>query len=624
MLTSRGGSSSHRDAAAPKKRVTFYGPVTSTRGDRLGYNGTESRGTRQKTSATSGFHQSLTSQETQQKPVLTERNKVGRAHSKTTVQGVPLKTRLNCDHLRPKCQCSTLANKKKVGRTKYRGGLVCGPRRTLVSTCSLPRGEVDGRKTYQEKGTTVSVLNDNWQPESQLLSGEKSERIDSHKAPLDVNKENNSTNISNNTDVIKKKVKFADIHKDLPSSSSSNPRGHAESRGSREGSQDHTYLSSFQTGSENKSQSHRTVTKQDSFNSRSRSSQNIDNTSSRTKNQDLGSQAEYCKLCELAKSDYPEDRIYDRKNYPTYDYKDGPSALYTDIPEATGLSNEPCLLCRRYGNNHYYIDDHDKCELCDRVYRSHQRSNYKDDTRSASVITSSPFLRQNSAPGLYSGGVESLEPRTIPYEPRTDLVKDLKKKLEADYRDDHKVKRKGSGISRRSWDAEDVSKLSGSQSRRHLAWDPTLCHKCVHRYKQNDRLFLEPTVTDDVGRSVCGECGAPEPSDPEQDPFLYHITLGDMQDNEDSHATGGHKSTALKNQPIKSKNVHFTAPIPSRKSSGDTSKHIYAKLNRNVNNILPGKSGFSLRPRSASWSRLAAAHTKRPPGKSMALIDHLI
>lgn len=146
----------------------------------------------------------------------------------------------------------------------------------------------------------------------------------------------------------------------------------------------------------------------------------------------------------------------------------------------------------------------------------------------------------------------------------------------------------------------------------------------VHRYQQNDRLFLEPTLTDDVGRSVCGECGAPEPADSEKDPYLYHITLGGFQDDEDHQITGDHRKSALKNQPIKSKNVKFSAAIPPRKSSGDTSKHIYAKLNRNVNNILPGKSGFSVRPRSASWTRLAAPHTRRPPGKSMALIDHLI
>lgn len=147
----------------------------------------------------------------------------------------------------------------------------------------------------------------------------------------------------------------------------------------------------------------------------------------------------------------------------------------------------------------------------------------------------------------------------------------------------------------------------------------------IHRYLQNDRLFLEPTVMDIEGRSVCVECGKPQPTDPEQDPFLYHITLGGM----DKSGLGQNKDEkAWRYQP----RVGFTSKKAdkhinhqkSKKSSGDTSKHIFARLNKNINNIFPSGSGYSLRPWAASKLKYFDPHVKRHPSKSMALIDHIV
>lgn len=68
-----------------------------------------------------------------------------------------------------------------------------------------------------------------------------------------------------------------------------------------------------------------------------------------------------------------------------------------------------------------------------------------------------------------------------------------------------------------------------------------------------------------------------------------------------------------------------TSKFHPGKTPGDTSKHVFAKLNRSIDNIFPGRSGLHFRPRAADELRYQGhSHSKRHPSKSMALVDHLV
>lgn len=149
----------------------------------------------------------------------------------------------------------------------------------------------------------------------------------------------------------------------------------------------------------------------------------------------------------------------------------------------------------------------------------------------------------------------------------------------------------------------------------HKAQDYVSCNKCVHHYLQNERLFLEPTLTNRKGQSVCVQCGSCQPSDPVKDPFLYHITLGEMK----NFAEPIDKSMKLADSASEiGTNYH-----PSKRP-GDQSKHLYATLNKAVGSILPGSSGYKLHPRVVDKIKYGnICQTKRHPNRSMALLDHL-
>lgn len=142
---------------------------------------------------------------------------------------------------------------------------------------------------------------------------------------------------------------------------------------------------------------------------------------------------------------------------------------------------------------------------------------------------------------------------------------------------------------------------------------------------------MEPTITNREGRSLCAECGAPQPADPKRDPYLYHVTLGGMKktdatktvlsnDKENDHKYYQQSERLMSHQGSSKDKINLV------KTPGDTSKHVFAKLNRSIDNIFPGRSvQYIRRPKAADELRYQChLHSKRHPSKSMALVDHLL
>ena len=51
-------------------------------------------------------------------------------------------------------------------------------------------------------------------------------------------------------------------------------------------------------------------------------------------------------------------------------------------------------------------------------------------------------------------------------------------------------------------------------------------HACIHNYRVNDRLFAEPIIADENGRSLCPICQCPEPSDPsDRSPHFVRVSI---------------------------------------------------------------------------------------------------
>lgn len=66
-------------------------------------------------------------------------------------------------------------------------------------------------------------------------------------------------------------------------------------------------------------------------------------------------------------------------------------------------------------------------------------------------------------------------------------------------------------------------------------------------------------------------------------------------------------------------------PGKPRKPLGDASKHIFAKINKNIGSVFPGGSGYFRNSPAADRRRYHAnPHAKRHPSKSMALVDHIV
>lgn len=634
MLQRQGKGCHEGTSAPPQKKVTFYGPVMTAKGEKLRLVGTKTAPRKRATfSSLTSTAKGMTLKPTnhkKSKSVVGEQNKL---HSKTTVIGIPTMTRLNCNHLRPKCQCSNPSGRKTLSKVKHKLTVSDTPRQILTSTRSLPRGELDGRKSYKDNSNSISILDANWRPGLDIFSEDNIERkLVNQNSESDIHKESGENN-DENKENSKKKVQFAEkmnMHSgarkkiDVPQNGSNSDTSKGMNSSQRSSNSNDEHLQSQPNNHSIQPESSAKVIDPPVAPSSSYHTQRrnvFSDNDSLTDTQGQEALKDYCTLCELP--DHHSIRTF--SNHRDDEYQSG---HYTDLKYSSLYGNEdPCLLCRRYGRQHYYTDDGDQHKY--NTDYSHTLTNINKHIRhSALHKTRSPLCRKLSTPTLYSDKEE--EPvftRRIPYEPRTELVKNLKQKLEAGYRNhEYEYLPRRSNFRRwRSWDAED------SDHNSHLlnyskTWDHSPHHKCIHRYLQNERLFLEPTVMDIEGRSVCVECGEPQPTDPDQDPFLYHITLGGMNggglgQNKDKKAWTYQPKIGFTSKKADKYNTYQRI----KKSSGDTSKHIYTKLNKNINNILPSGPGYFLHPWSPSKLRYCAdPHVKRHPSKSMALVDHIV
>lgn len=139
----------------------------------------------------------------------------------------------------------------------------------------------------------------------------------------------------------------------------------------------------------------------------------------------------------------------------------------------------------------------------------------------------------------------------------------------------------------------------------------------LHHYQQNERLFLEPTITNRKGQSLCVECSAPQPRDPHQEPYLYHITLGGLKTNADKR----HSTASVNQFSNRGKVNNRVSNMKSKKISAD----MYARLNDRIDNILGRRDIHSTFSRhSAPLNSPIPSYSKRSPSRSMALMDHII
>ncbi|KAK8398303.1 hypothetical protein O3P69_003891 [Scylla paramamosain] len=353
-------------------------------------------------------------------------SKCTRPHSKTTVFGASLKTRLHCNHLVPKCKCSSKKNRKRTRKTKHvvqENGL---QRRVTSSSCTFPRGEMNGRKIYQSTDESLSVCDASWRP-----------KLNHSKDRPKTNNENCHHKYGNGEErILKKKLRF-------------------------------------------------------------------------------------------------EDEVTDDKG------------------------------------------------------------------------------------GYNSGDEDRHSPlNKIPYEPRTKFVRNLKEKLETNYMKDKSDQRRTnvdtSAALRESEGYKDPLRHEASQSHhKHHG------NKCLHHYQQNERLFLEPTITNRKGQSLCVECSAPQPRDPHQEPYLYHITLGGLKTNADKR----HSTASVNQFSNRGKVNNRVSNMKSKKISAD----MYARLNDRIDNILGRRDIHSTFSRhSAPLNSPIPSYSKRSPSRSMALMDHII
>ncbi|XP_069981243.1 uncharacterized protein [Penaeus vannamei] len=645
----------------PQKKVTFYGPVISTKAEKLRPVRIDTTTRRQKPtlmslSSSPSFNQ--ISQSNRKLRHHKSKSSETRPHAKMTVMGNQLKTRLNCNHMRPKCQCSgPPANKAKQSRVKGKPSIadVRETSHILTSTCTVPRGGLNGRKIYASKDNRggISILDANWRP-SQLTFKENDMEESKGRQKTSPSNENES-NKQNTEDISKKRVQFSDktnsgdvSHENLHAETSqrnpmrrNNNLDDYETRHEKSKHPEMTGINDRPDPFQRRHSHNNSVHDSESHDDYSEKDvDDYDSTSSvsESRNPVQEIHQERCTLCESPRFRYPTSPRFRRMNsasdFVTSGVRDPGTRSFNISPSRKKYNDDLCALCKRQSRRSYSVDDR-YCYHCDSTdldsYDAICHHRHMKIPRDHGLKNFLP--RRQSVPVFFSDGDEEILQRNrIPYEPKTELVKDLKKKLEREYRNQdylhHLVHHRRKW---KSWDAEDLEELRQYRSRRaerHRYWDydgPP--HKCVHHYLQNDRLYLEPTLTNKEGRSICAECGAPKPLDPKTDPYLYHVTLGGLKKTEDKSVQNDdkenddryyHQSGRVTHQGTNSK-IH-----PGR-TPGDTSKHVFAKLNRSIDNIFPGRSALHFRPRAADQLRYQGhLHSKRHPSKSMALVDHLV
>ncbi|XP_050721684.1 uncharacterized protein LOC127001307 [Eriocheir sinensis] len=501
-----------------------------------------------------------------------------RPHSKTTVVGPSVKTRLQCNHLKPKCKCSNIVNQKRSHKTKHTVTGTSGQRQVLSSSRALPRGETNGRKTYHCTDDSVSVCDATWRP-----------NLTSYSDDRPTTNTENRKHRDRDGKVIKKKLRFEDQVTKF------------ERRHNRD-----------QATDSGKDASKRRDGGQHLPPCTARSSPRS-NTGSGPERNIKEMSRDYCRLCEGAEKGYSYDSYRKRRKDEVLPdaTRETTAKLSPDSDDVSSKENhEICFLCHQ--NTHHCRGCDNYCRVCDRYLYSHgSREHLAEDCQAEN---------RRHPPTRHVSGDEVGQSSSsgIPYRPRTTFVKDLKQKLETTYRKEESVHKEMDVGTREPSGGTDSNRIpQRHHSGRHHMHPGK---KCLHRYQQNDRLFLEPTLTDREGRSLCSECGAAQPKNPERDPYVYHITLGDMKpSHERTHgASRGHSSH-------KGKENGAASLSKSRKKSSDASKHIYAKLNDSIDDIFWNKGVHSTFSTSSPQTKvLRSLHSKRHPSRSMALVDYLV
>ncbi|KAK8751140.1 hypothetical protein OTU49_013174 [Cherax quadricarinatus] len=392
-------------------------------------------------------------QHTQLQPV---RNEISKPHSKTTVTGIPTKTRLHCNHLKPKCHCLLSAN-KRVSRAGQKSLASGTSRRILISTRSVPRGELNGWKNYKKTCDSLSILDTNWRPGLDAYSKETREETQNNgnqNLLSDINKIGDKSN-KGNKENSKKKVHFAE--KNRKHSGSRNHKFHHKKHINTPGetniiedhgqnSSDHpksslkNYLGPMNNYNNNRDSSETSSTPEHLPHTASTLHDN-DNTAPFSEERRGGE--EYCRLCQCPRYHYPQTNVFDRMKYSSGEHYDK-DCLSDPIQYSSKYENEdPCLLCSRYGKQPYICDDKDCCELGERHYINFHMPSHLKDTTKTSHFDKTRNLSQKLSSSMQHSNYEShLFTETIPYEPRTELVKNLKQRLELeeDYRKDKDLK----------------------------------------------------------------------------------------------------------------------------------------------------------------------------------------
>lgn len=327
------------------------------------------------------------------------RNSSTRPHSKTTVIGPSLKTRLHCTHLKPKCKCSNVNNQKRSHKTRHTVIGTTSQRRILSSSRALPRGETDGRKIYHKADESVSVCDATWRPNLSNFSKDKS------KTSI-----KNYKHRSGDGKLIKKKLRFEDQTVEL--------------EGKHNSDQVTDSIKDV-----NKGQIHDEVHPLLPHGIPSTYSQ-INLRVSERKNRE--SSNNYCRLCEEKENGFFYDTCRKRKNneVPTDSSKCSLKVSTEPNYKSFQENHDICFLCHR--SEHNCKDDDQHCRTCDY---------YIDSPGSQYVAEDRLSLDKRNPTARHISGDESqqLSSPRIPYRPRTKFVKNLKQKLETTYKKESSI-----------------------------------------------------------------------------------------------------------------------------------------------------------------------------------------
>ncbi|CAL4104898.1 unnamed protein product, partial [Meganyctiphanes norvegica] len=594
-----------------------------------------------------------------------------RPHSKTVAIANGIKTRMHCDHLNPRCSCGKRVkqNKKEHGANVYATPKQklsvqanTKSRNDVSSTASFnknfsvpsvrvnPRGGKDRRKHYDtiENDPPTNIVEEDWNARRNDYSfnndnnstNYKQLAIDSRKLIADskrlakdskrfIQETKPQPHIFNSKESIgernKKSVKFADTIEEVRLT---RPRSRSDECVS---DPSHDYLSSRGSTRASRYAYYENLNQKERCNSlRSPNSHNtyINNCTTCTSHSH-----KHKKSCNCDENDPELEELQRRFN----------NLRESSIPDPCFMcERNPDFLCRHFGNTcHSHEQRLSSCsphKSRENIY-SHRNDPINDCGRHS--------IRSNNS---YNDDKFVREP-IIPYEPRTDIVRDLKKKLEDEYQENNIYRNHSPYRGIHSWDTDDLENLKNY--RKFKGKDNNLelpRHRCSHHYIQNDRLFLEPSKTDSLGRSLCRECGTPQPHNPHEDPYLYHIHLGDFKDpslnyeyNQDRHRKNVHinshikemdnyQSRSFKNPPgILKQNGRRSNSLDDPRlddnkyklQSDDTTKNLYANKDTE-NDIYPRKFRFIDRCRTSDELRYQNNSSYgRHHKTSMALRDHL-